>query len=148
MSWISSVVEAISSFFNRSSEAQLFKAQVREDQKSDRVFWKKRFQQIFAECDLDELMLIRDLVDSDNKPQKTKLNVCNNGFREVKVNGVEEQLYQLIKSTPLGNKYGYIDSVTSTVRITVPVFKQLKKEFNKYGRCRLPSNQQKMRAKK
>jgi hypothetical protein len=148
MSWITSVVESISSFFNRSSETQLFKAKVRESNKIDRIFWKKRFQQVFAECDLDELELIRNLVDSNNTPQKTKLDVCNNDYREVKVNGVKEQMYQLLKTTSSENEYGFIGSVTNTVRITVPVFKQLKKEFNKYGRCRLPVNKQKTRTKK
>ena len=99
MSWISSIIESISSFFNRSSEAQVLKIKMRESKKSDKKFWDNRLRQIFAECDLDELRLLRDLADSDNKPLKTKVIPSVDHSREVKVNGIKENLYQIIEHT-------------------------------------------------
>lgn len=152
MSWICSLIKSISSFFsslfNRSSEAQLYKAKKRDSNKRDKKYWNNRLQQIFAECDLEELILMRDLVDSDNTPQETHLCVCHNEYRILKTNGVKEYVYQLINNNSTYNDYGDIDEVNICVRITDPLFKRFKKEFNKYGRCRLPDEEKKARPKK
>lgn len=147
MSWISSLIESIASFFNRSSEAQVLKIKMRESKKSIKEFWDRRLRQIFAECDLDELRLLRDLADSDNKPIKTNVIPSVNYSREVKFNGIKENLYQIIEQYT-SDAYGYSEIHSVKVRISVPVFKHFKKEFNKYGRCRLPEKEQNVGPKK
>jgi len=84
----------------------------------------------------------------NNFPQLTSLNIRTDSSREVKVNGIQEKLYQVVEDTTVGNTYGYNKTARLTVRITVPVFSYFKKEFNKYGRCRLPEEQQRAGSKK
>ncbi|MCR5457088.1 MAG: hypothetical protein K6F14_03325 [Clostridiales bacterium] len=120
---------------------------MRENKKSDKEYWNKRLRQIFAECDLNELRLLRNLADSDNKPLKTNAIPLDDYSREVKVNGIKENLYQIIEQYT-SNTYGYSEPDSVKVRISVPVFKRFKKEFNKYGRCRLPEKEQNVRSKR
>lgn len=98
--------------------------------KSDRKFWKNRLKDILAQAELDELLLMKSLVDSNNTPQVSTF--YEKSSRRIKVNNTVEYLYQYIDAgeDSYGDRY-YL------VRISVPVFSRFKKAFRKHGECRI-----------
>ena len=140
MQWLKSAIEAIASLFCRSPEAQVQRIKIKQAEKEDKKFWSNRYRQIFAEAEIEELELMRDLVDSNNEPQQTYIDLHD---REIKVDGIKENLYQVIESSAEYDNYICFPNDYLIVRITVPAFKTFKKEFNKYGRNRIPKNYKK-----
>lgn len=108
----------------------------------ERRYWKNRFLDIFADANIEELTLMKNLVDSDNQFQITCLDI-DDETRKVKVGGIEENLYQSIDSLEGKDVYDLYQPEEMKVRITVTVFKQFKKKFNKYGRPRIPFDETK-----
>ena len=142
MQWLKSIIEAISSWCCRSPEAQVQRLKIKHAAEEDKKFWSNRYRQIFAEAEIEELELMRDLVDKNNEPQQTYIDIDLDD-REIKVDGIKENLYQVIESSAEYNNYICFPNDYLIVRITVPAFKTFKKEFNKYGRNRIPKNYKK-----
>lgn len=136
MSLGSTIAELFSSLFKNRCNNSDFQMKIKYQEKENKKYWKNRYKSYFAESSIEELDLMRSLVDSNNTPVTTSFDV-DSVYRKVKVCGVEENLYQVIDKEESETMYYGSSQLIWRVRITVPVFKTFKKEFNKYGRPRL-----------
>ena len=143
MQWLKSAIEAISSLLCRSPEAQVQRLKIKEQKRANKEYQKNQYRRIFAHAEIEELILMRELVDSNNTPQVMTFDI-DKWYREVKKDGVKENLYQVVGVKTIPGPTPWIDAEKyDIVRITITVFDDFKKEFNKYGRNRIPENYEK-----
>lgn len=131
---IEAIMTAISGFVQRilpNSEKALFKEKKRYVEKQNREYIKNQYRRIFAEADIDELNLINKLITNNNTPVTTLNEVPS---WEVSHKGVTEHFFQIIDDTSIDNEC----NTEYTVRITVTIFNDVKKEFKKHGKARIP----------
>lgn len=130
---IMSIISAFSC--NNQNEIKKYKYKQKEIKKSNKNFWKNAYKRLFADCGIEELKLMNELVKNNNSFVCTDLNEIHSDYK-IKSGGVEEKLYQILCE----EKDAWGADVKIKVRITVFLYKKFKKQFKKYGKCRIPKN--------
>lgn len=95
---------------------------------------KNTFKFIFDEATVEELLLMKRLVDSDNQPQRVE-DKFDWGSRKVRICDIDEPLYEIVNECVVSLS-GF--SLFCKVNINVIVFERFKKAFEKYGAPRVP----------
>lgn len=132
---IEAIMKAISEFIQRilpNSEKALFKEKKRYVEKQNREYIKNQYRRIFAEADIDELNLINKLITNNNMPVKTLWEIP---AWEVSHKGITEHFFQIIKEDVA---FGSVSDDEYTIRITATIFNNVKREFKKHGKVRIP----------
>ena len=139
---IETVMKAISGFVQRilpNSETALYKLKRKEAKRKNREYIKNQYRRIFAEANIIELNLIQKLIDNNNTPIRTIEEIPT---WEVSHKEVVEHFFQIIDEIPVSHVdsvFGSECNIEYTIRITVTIFENVKKEFNKYGKVRIPN---------
>lgn len=135
---IETIMKAISGFVQRilpNSETALYKLKRKEAKRRNREYIKNQYRRIFAEADIDELNLINKLIANNNTPVKTLGEIP---AWEVSHKGITEHFFQIIEEG-VTFEFGPVPDDEYTIRITATIFNNVKREFKKHGKVRIPN---------